>query len=553
MELCGLATQRRDADRVLEQAARVAVVSVRAGGGERAQRLADVGVSRRRSRRRPRARRARSPPRGTRRSRRARPRRGAASASARPGRRPRRPRPSAPAPGACRRSARRARAREPRRPRRSVRRADRRRSTPARRRGRWRRRARAPGTRRRRACAGAPSWRPRTHPRRSCPRRARRSWSRLESMSQTRWYARRDGRCAAVPRRPLRRRGRRAGRPRRTAVRRRLGRGARGAIHAQPLQRRPCDACPSRPRPQGALYRDWLAEGILERRRRVVVGSRARSSSARTASPASGTGSIVSLDGEAVRRQHRPSARAHASAHPRGAPAACCARRACSPSRSSCSRMRLSRSPLPRRPPDLAVDGTRLWRLDADAADGLEGRQLLIADGHHRYESAVELGEELGVPVRIMALVVPTDDAGLQLFPTHSVFARRPDLASGSRRRAVPEPGGRARSARRGRLRARGGRQVSARIASASSTAATASSTSSSSIGTASTASATRPDVEEAVAAVDDGSADAAFLLRPPRVEDVFAVARRGETMPPKSTYFFPKPLSGLLFHPVAP
>jgi uncharacterized protein (DUF1015 family) len=50
---------------------------------------------------------------------------------------------------------------------------------------------------------------------------------------------------------------------------------------------------------------------------------------------------------------------------------------------------------------------------------------------------------------------------------------------------------------------------------------------------------------------VDSGEADAAFLLREPRLEDVFAVARRGELMPSKSTYFFPKPLSGLLFHPV--
>jgi uncharacterized protein (DUF1015 family) len=34
-------------------------------------------------------------------------------------------------------------------------------------------------------------------------------------------------------------------------------------------------------------------------------------------------------------------------------------------------------------------------------------------------------------------------------------------------------------------------------------------------------------------------------------VSDVYAVARRGERMPRKSTYFFPKPLSGLLFHPL--
>ncbi len=35
------------------------------------------------------------------------------------------------------------------------------------------------------------------------------------------------------------------------------------------------------------------------------------------------------------------------------------------------------------------------------------------------------------------------------------------------------------------------------------------------------------------------------------RIEDVWAVARRGETMPQKSTYFFPKLTSGLLFHPL--
>jgi hypothetical protein len=59
------------------------------------------------------------------------------------------------------------------------------------------------------------------------------------------------------------------------------------------------------------------------------------------------------------------------------------------------------------------------------------------------------------------------------------------------------------------------------------------------------------PVVRDAVGAVDGGEADVAFILRDPRVGDVFAAARRGERMPPKSTYFFPKPLSGLLFHPV--
>ena len=42
-----------------------------------------------------------------------------------------------------------------------------------------------------------------------------------------------------------------------------------------------------------------------------------------------------------------------------------------------------------------------------------------------------------------------------------------------------------------------------------------------------------------------------AFLLRPTPVEQVQAIAAAGETMPPKSTYFYPKLLSGLLFNPL--
>jgi hypothetical protein len=56
------------------------------------------------------------------------------------------------------------------------------------------------------------------------------------------------------------------------------------------------------------------------------------------------------------------------------------------------------------------------------------------------------------------------------------------------------------------------------------------------------------PRREEAVAAVDRGEAEAAFLLRPTRIEDVWDVARRGQVMPQKSTFFYPKLTSGLLF-----
>ena len=50
---------------------------------------------------------------------------------------------------------------------------------------------------------------------------------------------------------------------------------------------------------------------------------------------------------------------------------------------------------------------------------------------------------------------------------------------------------------------------------------------------------------------VENGSAQAAFLLRPPAVSDVVEVAQAGRVMPQKSTYFFPKPASGILFNPL--
>lgn len=53
-------------------------------------------------------------------------------------------------------------------------------------------------------------------------------------------------------------------------------------------------------------------------------------------------------------------------------------------------------------------------------------------------------------------------------------------------------------------------------------------------------------DPEEALAAVHEGS-DAAFLMNPPTVEDMRQIALGGEKMPQKSTYYYPKILSGLV------
>ncbi|HYL59885.1 MAG TPA: DUF1015 domain-containing protein [Candidatus Acidoferrales bacterium] len=54
-----------------------------------------------------------------------------------------------------------------------------------------------------------------------------------------------------------------------------------------------------------------------------------------------------------------------------------------------------------------------------------------------------------------------------------------------------------------------------------------------------------------ALGAVAQGRADAAFLMNPPSIEDVERVADAGATMPEKSTYFYPKLLTGLVMNPL--
>ena len=57
-------------------------------------------------------------------------------------------------------------------------------------------------------------------------------------------------------------------------------------------------------------------------------------------------------------------------------------------------------------------------------------------------------------------------------------------------------------------------------------------------------------DAVDAEAADGPDRVDAAFLLEGTPVASIVAVARDGDVMPQKSTYFFPKPLSGLLINP---
>ena len=52
-------------------------------------------------------------------------------------------------------------------------------------------------------------------------------------------------------------------------------------------------------------------------------------------------------------------------------------------------------------------------------------------------------------------------------------------------------------------------------------------------------------DIAEAISAVDQGEANCAFLINPTGVQEIAAVAGAGEKMPQKSTYFYPKLITG--------
>jgi uncharacterized protein (DUF1015 family) len=198
----------------------------------------------------------------------------------------------------------------------------------------------------------------------------------------------------------------------------------------------------------------------------------------------------------------------------------------------------------PAREPDLESGGDRLWRVD-EAPDFADTR-LLIADGHHRYETALAYAEEGGSPY-LMVVLVPTRQEGLTIFPTHRIVERLGDVNGSEPVAGVGDALQQLEELPRDRPAVALYRGGEARVLKGNEPLLDAAFVESfEPQGVTYT-----PRVEDAVNAVDSGRAQAAFLLRPPTIEQVRAVAERGETMPQKSTYFYPKLTSGLLFHPL--
>jgi uncharacterized protein (DUF1015 family) len=242
-------------------------------------------------------------------------------------------------------------------------------------------------------------------------------------------------------------------------------------------------------------------------------------------------------------------------------------------------------------------DGTvhRIWRVSdpevlAAVAAELAGSELLIADGHHRYETARTYAEEIGGDgahrFTLMALV-SLEDPGLTVFGYHRLLTGlagtdKPEaLATAIREHfeieEVPldrlDPAGAegtgvfgyadAMSDSALRLRLKDTTAVEAALPGHSDAYRELDAAILETLILRRALGMTEADVEakrgiaytasaeNALESLDNG-ADALFLMRPTPVEQVRAVAAAGETMPPKSTYFFPKLLTGLVFNPLS-
>lgn len=243
------------------------------------------------------------------------------------------------------------------------------------------------------------------------------------------------------------------------------------------------------------------------------------------------------------------------------------------------------------------ADGThnRLWRITdpdivATVSDTVSSAELLIADGHHRYETARVYAEEIGgegAHRYVLMCLVALQDEGLTVFPTHRLVdglkdTDKPELLAATLRECfeieeigvedlVPADGGGGiqmgymDSANQRAFRLTLKDQAIADRALPDmpepyrmlDTAVLEALVLTGPLGL------TEDDIshldglgyarsfEEARELVESGSFDAGFFLRGIPVQQIQDIAAAGVNMPPKSTFFFPKVPTGLLFNPL--
>jgi uncharacterized protein (DUF1015 family) len=206
-------------------------------------------------------------------------------------------------------------------------------------------------------------------------------------------------------------------------------------------------------------------------------------------------------------------------------------------------------------------DGTyhRLWVISDRAVhaavhSALESVSVLIADGHHRYETALAHADEVGAgpddPARFtLALLTDIADPGLEVLPTHRVMRSGIAVTGGEPKGSLDET----LASIRGRVAAGEYRGHSFQVLPLEGEMAVLElhrqviDNLLGKRGAEGELLYTR-DPEEAVRWVDEGEGAAAFFLDAPDLGQVLRLAREGKTLPQKTTYFHPKPPSGMVF-----
>lgn len=213
----------------------------------------------------------------------------------------------------------------------------------------------------------------------------------------------------------------------------------------------------------------------------------------------------------------------------------------------------------------------KIWKVDdpeilKEFIVSMEGKEVLIADGHHRYEASVALKRRMGRPGPwdyVMILLFKT--GSLSVLPFHRLIkgilggiegtlarlSSKFDLEIGDesvlkRMKETKEWhafGLYLGEGRYGLLRVRKGLyQDPVKALDVSVLHETVMEW----IGDVEGVDYTY-DKEKAISLVDSGDYDLAFILRPLSSEEIWNAARAKRRMPQKATYFFPKPLSGLV------
>jgi len=234
---------------------------------------------------------------------------------------------------------------------------------------------------------------------------------------------------------------------------------------------------------------------------------------------------------------------------------------------------------------DDAGVGHRLWRLTEPATLSVFERTLgpskaYIADGHHRYATALRYRDERGPDgAWTFGYFTPLTDPGLVVLPYHRVLAEAPPLAEARRRleRAfllseVADAAAAAHDAAQstmpyafGLAEAGGGALVAEALPEADDLLPEGAPGSLRPLdsfflhqavlrpllGVADEAVRYVHSLAAVVDALRQQQGRLAVLMRPTPVRQVVDVAEAGESMPPKSTFFHPKLPSGLVIHPL--